>query len=86
MQLKKRLVICESKNGVCHMHIWSLSKLMPTLVSNPLYPSFSKSIVLKVAWFNYYILYQTNVKQERIQSNANHPLAESMGYIKFEGM
>ena len=25
-------------------------------------------------------------KLERIQSNANHPLAESMGYIKFEGM
>ena len=25
-------------------------------------------------------------KQERIQSNANHPLAESMGYIKCEGM
>ena len=25
-------------------------------------------------------------KQERIQSNANHPLAESMDYIKFEGM
>ena len=24
--------------------------------------------------------------QECIQSNANHPLAESMGYIKFEGM
>ena len=26
------------------------------------------------------------IKQERIQSNANHPLVESMGYIKFEGM
>ena len=26
------------------------------------------------------------VKQVAFQSNANHPLAESMGYIKFEGM
>ena len=25
-------------------------------------------------------------KQVAFQSNANHPLAESMGYIKFEGM
>ena len=25
-------------------------------------------------------------KQERIQSNANHPLAKNMGYIKSEGM
>ena len=27
-----------------------------------------------------------NHKQVAFQSNANHPLAESMGYIKFEGM
>ena len=27
-----------------------------------------------------------SIQQERIQSNANHPLAESMGYIKSEGM
>ena len=27
-----------------------------------------------------------NIKKERIQSNANHPLAESMGSIKFEEM
>ena len=26
------------------------------------------------------------VKQVAFQSNANHPLAESMGYIKFEGI
>ena len=26
------------------------------------------------------------LKQERIQLNANHPLAASMAYIKFEGM
>ena len=26
------------------------------------------------------------MKQVVFQSNANHPLAESMGYIKFEGM
>ena len=25
-------------------------------------------------------------QQVAFQSNANHPLAESMGYIKFEGM
>ena len=25
-------------------------------------------------------------EQEAFQSNANHPLAESMGYIKFDGM
>ena len=25
-------------------------------------------------------------KQVAFQSNANHPLRESMGYIKFEGM
>ena len=25
-------------------------------------------------------------KQVAFQSNANHPLAESMGYIKFEGI
>ena len=25
-------------------------------------------------------------QQVEFQSNANHPLAESMGYIKFEGM
>ena len=25
-------------------------------------------------------------EQVAFQSNANHPLAESMGYIKFEGM
>ena len=28
----------------------------------------------------------TDGKQVAFQSNANHPLAESMGYIKFEGM
>ena len=35
-----------------------------------------------------YMLYDLGYMQlqERIQSNANHPLAESMGYIKFEGM
>ena len=26
------------------------------------------------------------IEQVAFQSNANHPLAESMGYIKFEGM
>ena len=26
-----------------------------------------------------------HIQQERIQSNANHPLSESMGNIKFEG-
>ena len=26
------------------------------------------------------------LEQVAFQSNANHPLAESMGYIKFEGM
>ena len=26
------------------------------------------------------------LQQERIQSNANHPLAESIDYTKFEGM
>ena len=34
--------------------------------------------------------FKTNIpaepKQVAFQSNANHPLAESMGYIKFEGM
>ena len=29
---------------------------------------------------------KTARKQVAFQSNANHPLAESMGYIKFEGM
>ena len=33
------------------------------------------------------ILESNNVmQQERIQLNANHPLAESMGYIELEGM
>ena len=32
--------------------------------------------------FYSHIIYQ----QERIQSNANHPFAEKIGYIKFEGM
>ena len=27
-----------------------------------------------------------SIQQEGIQSNANHPLTESMGYIKSEGM
>ena len=27
-----------------------------------------------------------HAKQVAFQSNANHPVAESMGYIKFEGM
>ena len=27
-----------------------------------------------------------NVEQVAFQSNANHPLVESMGYIKFVGM
>ena len=31
-------------------------------------------------------LFEEICKQERIQSNANHSLAESMGYIKFEGI
>ena len=31
-------------------------------------------------------LFEEICKQERIQSNANHPLAESMGYMKFEGI
>ena len=31
-------------------------------------------------------LFTILLQQERIQSNANHLLAESMGYIKFEGM
>ena len=29
---------------------------------------------------------ETTIEQERIQSNAKHSLAESMSYIKFEGM
>ena len=29
---------------------------------------------------------QNDIQQERIQSIANHPLAESIDYIKFEGM
>ena len=29
---------------------------------------------------------EVTLKQVAFQSNANHPLAESMGYIKFEGM
>ena len=29
---------------------------------------------------------QNEFEQVAFQSNANHPLAESMGYIKFEGM
>ena len=28
----------------------------------------------------------SKVEQVAFQSNANHPLAESMGYIKYEGM
>ena len=31
-------------------------------------------------------LAHTYFRQVAFQSNANHPLAESMGYIKFEGM
>ena len=31
-------------------------------------------------------IYHLNIKQVAFQSNANHLLAESMGYIKFEGM
>ena len=32
--------------------------------------------------------FSSDLKTEQVafQSNANHPLAESMGYIKFEGM
>ena len=32
------------------------------------------------------VLSKNKTKQVAFQSNANHPLAESMGYIKFEGM
>ena len=34
----------------------------------------------------YHPLQKTFKQQERIWSNANHSFAESMGYIKFEGM
>ena len=32
-----------------------------------------------------YFLFQDFIKQVAFQSNANHPLGESMDYIKFEG-
>ena len=34
------------------------------------------------------ILLKSQISKEQVafQSNANHPLAESMGYIEFEGM
>ena len=38
---------------------------------------FSKLIAMKDLY---------HIQQVAFQSNANHPLAESMGYIKFEGM
>ena len=31
-------------------------------------------------------LFEINFEQVAFQSNANYPLAESTGYIKFEGM
>ena len=42
--------------------------------------------VLSDLWSTLYLLQNWKSKQERIQSNANHPHAESMGYIKSEGM
>ena len=45
--------------------------------------------VLKSSKFNV-IINESSIQTEGIQvafqSNANHPLAESMSYIKFEGM
>ena len=38
-------------------------------------------VISKTSCFHH-VLYE----QVAFQSNANHPLAESMGYIKFEGM
>ena len=36
---------------------------------------------------NYYVLKQNDMlRKVAFQSIANHPFAESMGYIKFEGM
>ena len=32
------------------------------------------------------ISFENSCEQVAFQSNANHPLAESTGYIKFEGM
>ena len=53
----------------------------------------SRKLVQIVEFFKLYIwLFSmctsmlSHRKQERIQSNANHPLAESVGYIKSEGM
>ena len=41
----------------------------------------------QIDFFHFHAGFGKNlIKQERIQLNANHLLAESMGYIKFEGM
>ena len=38
----------------------------------------------KIIWNG--LLFENKSEQVAFQSNENHPLAESMGYIKFEGM
>ena len=47
----------------------------------------SAGVALDVKSQGMYSMYASSkCKQERIQSNANHPLADSMGYIKFGEM
>ena len=44
------------------------------------------NIIGQIKFLIFMFFFKKITKQERIQSNANHLLAESMGYIKFEGM
>ena len=43
-------------------------------------------IYAKINFKNDQELHKSKYEQVAFQSNANHPLAESVGYIKFEGM